>query len=347
MNPQSAVPPCPDRVPCSPAPQPGPRAPRSIRISVTDRCDLACVYCAPDRAEPGALRASERLDDDAIVRVVRALVDRGTRRVRLTGGEPLVRPRLVGLVERLARLELEDLALTTNGTMLERLARPLADAGLHRVNVSLDSLAPERFALLTGGGDLGRVLRGVEAARGAGYREIGLNIVLVRGVNDDEAGALLDWAWARDLVPRFIELMKIGGASRFWPDGLVSAEETFERLGARVTGALAAAGARPDRGPARYREAADGSGRRVGFITGSSHTFCGNCDRMRLTADGKLRPCLAKGEAVDIRDAARAGDADGIGRGLAAAMLLKPSPREWRGCCEPSASGVDIGATGG
>lgn len=320
--------------------------PRSIRISVTDRCDLSCLYCVPDHAV-GALRASQRLDDDAIVEVVRTLVREGTRRVRLTGGEPLLRPSIVKLVGKLAQLGLQDLALTTNGTLLERMAGPLANAGLKRLNVSLDSLDPDRFALMTGGGSLQRVLRGIEAARGAGFENIGLNIVLVRGINDHEAGALVDFAWDYGLVPRFIELMKVGGGAGLAPSALVTAQETLERLNGRVPGPLSAARADSGRGPARYREAADGSGRRVGFITGSSHTFCGECDRLRLTADGKFRPCLASNEAVDIACAARQRDEHEIRRALATAWSRKPDASLWQGCNEQSAADVDMTTTGG
>jgi cyclic pyranopterin phosphate synthase len=186
--------------------------PRTVRISLTDRCDMACVYCRPSRSD-GYLE--RRLDDEAWRSMVRALVRAGVRRVRITGGEPLLHPRVTELVAFVASLGVEDLALTTNATLLEKLAAPLRAAGLRRLTVSLDSLLPERFWRITRGGRLERVLAGIEAARAAGYEELKTNTVVLRGDNDDELEAIVRWAWARGIVPRFIELMRVGeGANR-------------------------------------------------------------------------------------------------------------------------------------
>src|SRR5580700_2989311 len=201
--------------------------PRTVRVSLTDRCDLACVYCRPSRSD-GYLE--KRLDDDGWKAMVRALVQAGVRRVRFTGGEPLLHPRVTELVKFVASLGVEDVALTTNATLLEKLARPLRDAGLQRLTVSVDSLIPERFWRITRGGRLDRVLAGIEAARAAGYDEMKTNTVVLRDDNDDELPAIVEWAWARGIVPRFIEVMRVGEGANLPPDKLVGHDEMRARL---------------------------------------------------------------------------------------------------------------------
>src|SRR5258708_2708773 len=193
-------------------------APRSVRLSLTDRCDLACLYCRPSRSD-GYLE--QRLGDDAWRAMIAGLVRSGVRRVRITGGEPLLHPRVVEMVAHLASVGLDDLALTTNGTRLERLARPLRDAGLRRLTVSLDSLDAARFARITRGGKLAQVLAGIEAARAARFEELKINTVVLRGENDDELEAITLWAWELGMLPRFIEVMRIGEGARLPPASLV------------------------------------------------------------------------------------------------------------------------------
>lgn len=316
--------------------------PRTVRISLTDRCDLACVYCRPSRSD-GYLE--KRLEDGAWQPMVRALVEAGVRRVRITGGEPLLHPRVTQLVGFVASLGVEDLALTTNGTRLEKLARPLRDAGLRRLTISVDSLVPERFWRITRGGRLERVLAGIEAARAAGFEELKTNTVVLRGDNDDELPAIVEWAWARGIVPRFIEVMRVGEGANLPPEKLVGHAEMRARLadllrddeGARDAG----------RGPAKYVAARHDATRRVGFITGTTDTYCSTCDRLRVASDGTLRPCLATNDGVDAMALAQDGDVPGLVKAIGQAWALKPDVRTWKGCTEDTAADVSMRAIGG
>ena len=316
--------------------------PRTVRISLTDRCDLACLYCRPSRSD-GYLE--KRLAEDAWRTMARALVQAGVRRVRITGGEPLLHPRVVERVGFLASLGVEDLALTTNATRLRALARPLREAGLQRITISVDSLVPARFERITRGGDLAAVLDGVDAARDAGFIEVKSNTVVLRGENDDELAAIVDWACARGIVPRFIELMRIGEGARLPADALVGAREMRERL-AHVL--VDEAGERdPDRGPAKYVRLRVDPRLRVGFITGSTDTYCAACDRLRVASDGVLRPCLATNDGVAAMTLAEAGNVDGIVDAIAEAWALKPDGDTWKGCTESTAADVSMRAIGG
>ncbi len=318
-------------------------SPRLVRLSITDRCDMACVYCRPVR-DDAYLPASERLGVDGWETVLRGLQAEGVRRVRITGGEPLLHRDVLALVRRVASLGVEDLALTTNASRLASLAVPLREAGLRRLTVSLDSLDPDVFASITRGGDLAEVLRGVDAARAAGFDELKLNTVVLRGLNDGELPAITRWAWGLGITPRFIEVMGVGEGGRIWRERLVSRDEMRSRLDGLV---VDGDGVRDDdRGPARYVEAADGSGRRVGFITGSTDTYCARCDRLRVTSDGNLRPCLATPDGVSIADAVRRDDAGAVREALREAWDRKPDAA-WRGCTEDSARAVSMRGTGG
>jgi GTP 3',8-cyclase len=317
-------------------------APRTVRVSLTDRCDLACVYCRPSRTD-GYFES--RLDDDAWKAMIGALVQAGVKRVRVTGGEPLLHPRVVELVAFIAELGVDDLALTTNATRLEKLARPLRDAGLRRLTVSLDSLSPVRFWRITRGGRLERVLAGIEEARRAGFEELKTNTVVLRDENDDELDAIVRWAWARGIVPRFIEMMRVGEGANLPADKLVGALEMRARLRHLLEDEK---GARdPDRGPARYVAARHDARLRVGFITGSTDTYCDTCDRMRVASDGTLRPCLATNDGVPARALAEAGNVGGLVRAIGEAWALKPDGSTWKGCTEDSAAEVSMRAIGG
>jgi len=316
--------------------------PRSVRISLTDRCDLACVYCRPSRAD-GYLE--ERLDEREWETMMEGLARAGVRRVRVTGGEPLLHPRVVQMVARLASLGFEDLALTTNATRLDRLAVPLRAAGLMRLTVSLDSLVHDRFERITRGGDLDKVLAGVNAALAAGFSEMKLNCVVLRGQNDDELESITEWAWARGITPRFIELMPIAEGAKIVGTHLVTAAEMREHLRRLIEPDAAQADA--DRGPAKYVRARHDYRLRVGFITGTSETFCDACDRLRVAADGMLRPCLATDVGVKAKTQAQAGDAAGIVAAIADAWEMKPDGKVWKGCTEETASRVSMRAIGG
>ena len=279
-----------------------------LRLSVTDRCDLACVYCMPPGGEDEHARRKELLSFEEAARLVQVFASAGIKRVRLTGGEPLVRKDIVRLVDLLHRRGVDEIVMTTNATRLSELARPLARAGLRGVNVSIDTLDAERFEAITRGGDLGRVLAGIHAACDAGL-EVKLNTVLLRDQTIDEAETIVDFAWQIGATPRFIELMPIGEGDKLPRELRVPAAEVVELLGDKLRPRTAAA-AEPGRGPARYLDANDGSGKKVGFITPMSDEFCDTCNRVRVTARGDIRACLASRRAVNLRDIMRAGGTD-------------------------------------
>jgi cyclic pyranopterin phosphate synthase len=322
-------------------PRPAPTPPRSVRLSLTDRCDLACIYCRPHKQD-GYLE--DRLEVDAWKTMAEGLVRAGVRRVRLTGGEPLLHPAIVEVVAFLRSLGVEDLAVTTNATRLERHARALRDAGLHRINVSLDTLDADRFKRMTRGGKLDTVLRGIEEARTVGFDEIKLNAVVVKGENDAELEAIVRWCWERDIVPRFLEVMHIGEGAKL-KDRVVRASEMRARL-AHLLHAGEAVGEK-DRGPAKYVVARHDAARKVGFITGTSDTYCKGCDRLRVAADGTLRPCLATNDGVSAARIARDGSVDGIVEAIGEAWAQKPDGEIWKGCTEPDAADVSMRGIGG
>jgi len=320
--------------------------PRSVRLSLTDRCDLACIYCRPDRRD-GYLDPEDRLDLEAWKTMVRGLASAGVSRVRLTGGEPLLHPAIVDVVRFLAssELALEDIAITTNATRLEKLARPLRDAGLARINVSLDTLDPVRFDRMTRGGDLDGVLRGIDAALAVGFDEIKLNAVVVRDENDAELESLVRWSWERNIVPRFLEIMQIGEGANL-ADRVVTANEMRARL-AHLLVTNADAVGEANRGPAKYLFARHDPTKKVGFITGTSDTYCKGCDRLRVASDGMLRPCLATNDGLGAAHLARANDPEGVARAVAAAWTLKPDGDRWKGCTEETAASVSMRGIGG
>jgi cyclic pyranopterin phosphate synthase len=279
-----------------------------LRISVTDRCNLRCVYCMPPQGVPKRSH-DEILSYEEIETVVRAAAELGITKVRLTGGEPLVRPGVVDLVRMLARVDgIDDLAMTTNGILLGDYAQALAQAGLQRVNISLDTLQAERFQRITRCGQLEDVLAGMKAAREAGLEPIKINTVLIRGINDDE---VVDFA--RETIEpgwhvRFIELMPLGSETTVaddWQDHGVSAQEVREQIESTL-GKLIPAKITVGNGPARYYRLPDAKGT-IGFITPISEHFCYQCNRLRLTADGHLRPCLLSEREIDLRTPLRAG----------------------------------------
>lgn len=280
------------------------RVATDLRVSLTDRCNLRCTYCMPAEGLPW-LPSPELLTDDELVRLVRLAVQEGVRTVRLTGGEPLLRAGVVGLVARLAGLDV-DLALTTNGLSLTRLAQPLADAGLRRVNVSLDTIRPERFAELTRRDRFHDVVAGLAAATKAGLSPVKVNAVPMRGVNDDELADLLDWCLERGYELRFIEQMPLDPQHSWERASLVDAEEILAALGERhtltpcdVRGSAPAETWLVDGGPAK-----------VGVVASVTRPFCGTCDRLRLTADGQLRTCLFARIESDLRAPMRDGASD-------------------------------------
>jgi cyclic pyranopterin phosphate synthase len=316
--------------------------PRSVRVSVTDRCDFACTYCRPSRSDG---YTDGRLMTPAWKTMFEGLRQAGVRRVRLTGGEPLIHPEILSIVAHLATMGFDDLSLTTNASQLARLARPLKEAGLDRINISIDTLDPVRFREITRGGDLDKVLAGIDAALLAGLTPVKLNTVVLRGVNDDELEPILLWAWERRMVPRFLEIMPIAEGARLVGEHLVTAAEMRRRLADHLMPEEGAV--EPGLGPAKYIRARRDPGLRVGFITGTTETYCESCDRLRVSSTGVLRPCLATDDGVDASDAAKAGDAAAIVERVQEAWTLKPDGTRWKGCTEETAAGVSMRAIGG
>jgi cyclic pyranopterin phosphate synthase len=278
-----------------------------LRISVTDRCNLRCTYCMTEENET-FLPRDEILSFDEIVRVAAVARSLGVRALRLTGGEPFGRAGLVELVGRLGALGFDDLALTTNGTALARFAPALAAAGLQRVNVSCDSLRPERFARIRRRGELGRVLAAMDAAEEAGLRPLKVNVVLQRGVNDDEILDFVAFARTTGREVRFIEFMPLDAAGRWTADAVVPSAEVIARINADVPLQPEAGG--PDAAPATVYRCADGTAR-IGVVATVTAPFCGTCNRLRLTADGCLRNCLFSDGELSVREILRAGASDG------------------------------------
>jgi len=311
-------------------------------VSVTDRCDFACTYCRPSRNDG---YAEGRLETDAWRTMFDGLRRSGVVRVRLTGGEPLLHPSIVGIVEHLSKLGFEDLSLTTNASRLAALARPLRAAGLQRINISIDTLDAGRFRAITRGGELGVVFSGIDAALAAGLTPVKLNTVVLRGVNDDELEAIVRWAWERRMVPRFLEVMPIAEGAKLVGAHLVPVAEMLARLAPLLAPEQAAV--EPGKGPARYVRARHDPALRVGFISGTSDTFCATCDRLRVSSTGVLRPCLATDDGVAAGALAASGDAAAIVGKVAEAWTLKPDGEVWKGCTEDTARDVSIRAIGG
>jgi cyclic pyranopterin phosphate synthase len=279
------------------------RALRSLRVSVTDRCNLRCRYCMP--LEDYTWLPGERLlSAEEIARLVEVFTDAGARRVRLTGGEPLLRRELPEIVRRVAaNSAIEDLAITTNGVLLAAQAPTLRDAGLGRVTVSLDTLCPDRFAVITRRDELARVLEGIAAAARAGFAPLKLDAVIMRGVNDDELPDLIEFGKRVSAEVRFIEYMDVGGAIEWSPQRVVSRAEMLATLSARY-GAIAPL-AEGGSAPAERFRLADGT--IFGVIASTTTPFCRACDRSRLTADGMWFLCLYATHGVDLRGPLRDG----------------------------------------
>ncbi|HWQ05328.1 MAG TPA: GTP 3',8-cyclase MoaA [Longilinea sp.] len=280
-----------------------------LRISVTDRCNSRCVYCLPPEGVQWKTH-DEILRYEEIAEVVRILAGEGVHAVRLTGGEPLVRPHLPVLVEMLAAIPgIDDISLTTNGLLLEQQAAALAKAGLKRINVSLDTMKPELFRRITRVGDLERVMRGLETAEKFGLTPIKINMVVMRGINDDEIVAMARLSLTHSWDVRFIELMPIGNQTP-WGDGFPAPASMYypireirnqlEPLGLDVVQG------KSGNGPAQEYRLHNGMGR-IGLIAAIGEAFCGTCNRLRLTADGFLRPCLMSNWEINIKEALRTG----------------------------------------
>lgn len=304
-----------------------------VRISVTDRCDFRCVYCMSEQMT--FLPREEVLSLEEIERLAQAFVSLGVKKIRLTGGEPLVRRGITHLCQRLSALDgLEELVITTNGSQLSKMANEIRAAGVKRLNISLDSLKPELFTELTRNGKLQQVLDGIEAARQAGFERIKLNAVILKGRNDAEVLDLVEYAIDRQIDISFIEEMPlgdIGERSRY--ETYCSSQEVQDIIEQRYhliesTSTTA--------GPSRYFQLADSS-TKVGFISPHSHNFCDQCNRVRLTVEGRLLLCLGNEHSCDLRQYLRDPDcsSEQLQQTIIDAMDLKPEKHEFDLEAEP------------
>lgn len=296
-----------------------------VRLSVTDRCDLRCFYCLPkgfkDFQEP-----EEWLSFDEIARVMAAFGKLGVSKVRITGGEPLVRHRLPELVTKLAAIpEIDDLSLSSNATRLEKEAEKLHQAGISRLNISLDSLNPETFQKITGG-KLDKVINGIMSAKQAGFTPIKINMVVMKGINDHEIYDMVEFCIQNDFTLRFIETMPMGETGQSASDHFIELDAIKARLEERYE---LIPGVMPGGGPARYVQVA-GTELRIGFITPLSQHFCESCNRVRLSADGTLHMCLGQEHSFALRPLLREGISDeDLQQAIAEAILLKPEKHEF------------------
>ncbi|MFL2873407.1 MAG: GTP 3',8-cyclase MoaA [Pseudohongiellaceae bacterium] len=293
-----------------------------VRLSVTDRCDFRCVYCMTE--DMTFLPRKQILSLEEIYQIALAFTELGVKKIRLTGGEPMVRSDVMSLIGKLGSLPgLEELLLTTNGAQLEKYALPLKEAGLSRINISIDSLDAERFRRISRVGKLEKVLAGIDAAREAGFDRIKLNSVIMRGYNEDEVIPLTDYALSRDIDIAFIEEMPLGEASDHsreettcsneWVRGQI--EQKYRLINSTAKTA----------GPSRYVQVV-GKKSRIGFISPVSHNFCEDCNRVRVTVEGRLLLCLGNEHSVDLREVLRDGASthDDLKEAIIKSMDLKP-----------------------
>ena len=298
-----------------------------VRLSVTDRCDFRCVYCMSE--DMTFLPRAQVLTLEELYQLGRAFSELGAGKIRLTGGEPLVRKNIMWLVEKLGALPgLDELVMTTNGSQLPRLAQGLRDAGMKRINISLDSLNAERFKRITRTGDLHKVIEGIDAAVKAGFERLKLNTVVMRNRNDDEVLDLVGFAIDRGIDISFIEEMPLGEISEHdRAEVYMSSAEIRELISARYT---LTESTHKTGGPSRYWSI-DGSGSRVGFISPHSHNFCESCNRVRVMAQGRLLLCLGQEHSVDLRHVLRAhpGDDERLRQAIIDSMAIKPKGHDF------------------
>ena len=314
-----------------------------VRLSVTDRCDLRCRYCMAEAMT--FLPRKDVLSLEEMVELADIFIARGVRRIRLTGGEPLVRKGIEWLIPELGKRighGLDELTMTTNGTQLARHAGMLAEAGIRRINISLDSRDPGRFRHITRRGDLAQVLGGIEAAANAGLR-IKINMVALKGINDDEIAPMLRWCGERGFDMTLIETMPLGEVEEDRTAHYLPLSEVRERLERqfRLIPSLARTG-----GPARYYELEDW-GVRLGFITPLTHNFCDGCNRIRVAATGTAYGCLGHDQKVELRDLLREGGVDAVNGALDRLLAGKPKGHEFRIEAPQPAVARHMSVTGG
>ncbi|MEG8016778.1 GTP 3',8-cyclase MoaA [Sphingomonas sp. LR55] len=315
-----------------------------LRISVTDRCDLRCRYCMSEKMT--FLPRSKLLSLEEIAIIAERFIARGVTKIRLSGGEPLVRRDVAELVQRLGHnigSGLEELTMTTNGTRLAQHAEAMVDAGIRRVNVSMDSRDPERFRYITRHGDVSQVIGGIYAARDAGLA-IKINMVALKGFNEDEIAPMLAWCRDEDFDLSLIETMPLGAIDEDRTDRFLPLTKVFEDLGQQFT---LARDAHKTGGPARYWNV-DGTRTRLGLISPLTANFCDGCNRVRLTTEGKLYMCLGHDDQVDLKAALREGGTAGLDEAIDAGLFAKPKAHDFRiGQGEGPAVARHMSVTGG
>ncbi|MCG8378877.1 MAG: GTP 3',8-cyclase MoaA, partial [Proteobacteria bacterium] len=295
---------------------------------VTDRCDFRCVYCMDDQVEKFVPRA-QLLTLEEITRIAKAFTELGVKKIRITGGEPLIRRNIIKLFEDIGHLPgLNELVTTTNGSQLTKLAQPLKDAGVKRINISLDSLNPEKFKRITRVGELNKVLAGIDAALAVGFKKIKLNAVILKNRNDDEIIDLVRFASERNMDISFIEEMPLGvigdhdRAEAYYSSDEI--KKDIEKVFTLVSTTESTGG------PSKYFKVTE-TGTRVGFISPHSHNFCDQCNRVRLTCEGRLLLCLGQEHSVDLRKIVRAypGDMEKLKQAIRDSMSIKPKGHEF------------------
>jgi len=314
-----------------------------VRLSVTDRCDLRCRYCMAEKMQ--FLPRSELLTLEELAALGDLFIARGVRRIRLTGGEPLVRRNIISLIRALGKRlgnGLDELTMTTNATQLADLAGPIFDAGIRRINVSLDSLDPDRFRHITRRGDLGQVLDGIAAAKGAGIA-VKINMVALRGLNEADIEPMLRWCGDQGFDLTLIETMPLGDVSEDRKDRYLPLDAVRRTLEDRFTliPSLHRTG-----GPARYFDVAE-TGGRLGLITPLTENFCSGCNRIRVTATGTIFGCLGHDQRVELRDSLRAGDLAAVDASLAELLAGKPRRHLFDIAAPAPAVGRHMSVTGG
>jgi GTP 3',8-cyclase len=293
-----------------------------LRMSITDRCNLRCMYCMPKEGI-SLIGHDDIMRYEELLRIACIAVKKGITKIRLTGGEPLVRKGLVQFIADLARMEgIQDFSMTTNGILLAPVAQALHDAGLKRLNISLDSLNPDKYNMITRGGDLYQIIAGIKSAQDAGFSPIKINVVVIRGINDDEITAFARLSMQKNLHIRFIEYMPVGMENGWEKDQFVSTDEIRQKV--KTIGTLLDIPSDNGSGPAQMCTI-DGAQGKIGFISALSDHFCATCNRLRLTPDGKLRTCLFSDAEIDLKAPLRQGCSDEILADIiTSAILSKP-----------------------
>lgn len=319
------------------------RAISYLRVSVTDRCDFRCTYCMSENMQ--FLPRKDLLTFEEIMTITNAFMRRGVKKIRLTGGEPLVRRDVMDLIKNIGAHvgdELEELTLTTNGSQLRKFAHTLKDAGVRRINVSMDSLDPNKFADITRRGKLDQVLDGIDAADEAGLK-IKINMVALKGFNDSEIEPMMHWAHGRGFGLTLIEGMPLGDVSMSREDSYLPLKQVHDELAGKFT---LKTSSHKTGGPARYKTVAE-TGGLIGFITPMSHNFCESCNRVRLSATGQLYLCLGQEDKVDLRTALRDGGPGALDDALDHAMIIKPKGHDFDVARAKPAVQRHMSATGG